>query len=811
MSVLTDLIYGGSNAVAGLTEGADFSYTALLGVDAAASAATGAGRTLGRIAAQYDEFFFNDPNVQGGTVRHKDFVATPDGQIWLEQEAPQANTWYDTSDGGRRIIYQPAETHPWNHFSTTSTGHAIDFYTEAFSEYSDMLKTISSSKQIWLWKEIFECVALVGFVMLLLAVAELLLALPFFKQAKTDVLPVQPAASGNTKVISLIITVIAVLMPALFFTPLMDEGAGTANVNILMYLGIAAAAVGILPIVKAKGNRNSLVGGIILILSGASLALVAKTPMYQDYAVWTAPGINSIAYWTIACTMISLVVMGLVYALLKSKDLGLSAYGVVLKPMAIVAGICTGLATVVIGYAVLFLMDALFLADFRIWTFAFKTFDANILPAILRYLPTFLAFYLVSSASITINTNTEGLQGIKGYLAAIVLNAGNKVDVLNVYISADGVEYESYENIEITKTSYNDYTLLIPEMTKYIKLDVAGENQVRVAEMTLYFDGEVPHTCEFVGVETLAPTCTVDGVMTYSFGPRKVVLKQEGQEYVFSAALSEKLPEIWTTNGDEQDFLIDGVCFMPSAGADAAHVGDSLVIKSHGWMEEKKLEKMFGYLPDNSRVTDSTEGDKPYYLPIKVLKNRAELDWLLASHMEDPEWPDLRQETFTQFDEAFFEKNSLVMVYYKNGMDGADPAVTAYKFTEEGTCLSTRLTVPSPAAGDTVLTQWLLFSGIHKSDLEEIKVLEAYVDQTIAESNGADGALSFTGKVKQVEGHAVLLEDTNVSQFSNGVWVELGEIELDPKVGEFYAVTYDGIVMPSMPPRIIATTIQLKG
>jgi len=128
--------------------------------------------------------------------------------------------------------------------------------------------------------------------------------------------------------------------------------------------------------------------------------------------------------------------MGLVYCLLKSKDLGLSAYGVVLKPMAIVAGVCTGLATVVVGYAVLFLVDALFLADFRIWTFAFKTFDADILPAILRYLPTFLAFYLVSTASITMNTNTEKLQGVKGYLTAIVLNAGGPILWLAVqYIS----------------------------------------------------------------------------------------------------------------------------------------------------------------------------------------------------------------------------------------------------------------------------------------------------------------------------------------------------------------------------------------
>ena len=91
---------------------------------------------------------------------------------------------------------------------------------------------------------------------------------------------------------------------------------------------------------------------------------------------------------------------------------------------AILAGLCTAVVTVVILYLLLGLMDLLFKTDFRIWTFAFKTFDLNVLPAFFRYLPTFLCFYLVSTAAITVNTNTETLQGVKGYLVAIALNAG---------------------------------------------------------------------------------------------------------------------------------------------------------------------------------------------------------------------------------------------------------------------------------------------------------------------------------------------------------------------------------------------------
>ena len=417
---------------AGLSEGSDFSYTAFVGVDAATADALGGGRIMGKVCAQYDEFFFNDPTVEGGTVRHKDYVSTPDGMTFLQQTAPaKANTWYDTSDGGKRIIYEPAQTHPWNHFSATTTGYAVSFYQTAFAPYASKLTDIAPDKQVWQGKEAFECVALVGFVLLILALAQILIELPFFKLAKTGELPVQSAPKGGKRVATWLILIVAILLPAIFFTPLMDGGAGSPKVMILFYAGIAAAVGGlaafVLALVKKQG-KSAVLGGCCLTVAGAALALIAKLPMYQNNGVWTALGVNSIAYWTIGCALMSLTILSAVFVCMKRADgADFGTYGVSFKPMAIVAGLCTALATIVLAYAVLWLMDAIFKADFRIWTFAFKTFDANILPAVLRYLPTFLLFYLVSTAGITVNTNTERLQGAKGYLLAIALNAGGAI------------------------------------------------------------------------------------------------------------------------------------------------------------------------------------------------------------------------------------------------------------------------------------------------------------------------------------------------------------------------------------------------
>ena len=414
----------------GLTEGSDFSYTGFMGIDVAAADALGGGRTMGKVAAQYDEFFFNAPDAEAGTVRRKDYVSTPEGMAFLQQtEAAKANTWYETSDGGKRIIYEPAQTHPWNHFSKNTTAYAVEFYTEAFKDYSQNIKAIDANKQVWQFKEIFECVALVGFVFLLIGVASLLIELPFFNKVKTELKPLPSVEGAGSKFGTFALLFCLILLPGIFFTPLMDGGAGSDMVKILFYAGCAlgiAGLVGFILSFRQKEYRKSfLVGSLCVMIAGAALALVAHFPMYETGKYWSALGVNSIAYWTIGCAAISLLSMTVVYVASKAgKGVTFKNYGVTFNPLKILLSLLIAVITFAVSFGVLFLMDLLFKADFRIWTFAFKTFDFNIVKIILRYLPTFLAFYVVSTAAITINTNTEKLNGIKGYLLAIALNAG---------------------------------------------------------------------------------------------------------------------------------------------------------------------------------------------------------------------------------------------------------------------------------------------------------------------------------------------------------------------------------------------------
>lgn len=300
--------------------------------------------------------------------------------------------------------------------------------------------------------------------------------------------------------------------------------------------------------------------------------------------------------------------------------------------------------------------------------------------------------------------------------------------------------------------------------------------------------------------------------MVFTFGERKVAFTIDGDVFVYSEKDSANLPNEWKGAGDVE-YFVDGVRFapdgseLPALKEETAPVGPTFTAASSNWMSEEELREMFGDYMVSNFPYDSAD---VHYLPVMTIKYRGDLDALLAAYKDDPQWPDLKAENFTQFDEAFFKDNYLMMTYYKDGYDACVPTVSSYVFAEDGAWLSVRLQVEKPAVADAVVGQWLLFSGIAKEDHKRFtNGIEAYVEKVVIKDDAphTESTLSFTGKVKQVEGRSVLMECTDVPQFSSGVWVELGDAELDPMVGETYVVTYEDIVMPSLPPRITAVTI----
>ncbi len=300
--------------------------------------------------------------------------------------------------------------------------------------------------------------------------------------------------------------------------------------------------------------------------------------------------------------------------------------------------------------------------------------------------------------------------------------------------------------------------------------------------------------------------------VVFTFGANKVAFAIDGDAYVYTEAGSSDLPEEWKQAGDVS-YFVDGVRFtfedgsnpIPDTKEETAPVGPTVTVSSAGWMNEQELRQLFGEYMVSNFPYDSAD---LHYLPVLTIKYRNDLDALLAAYKDDPQWSNLKVEDFAQYDEAFFKDNYLMMTYYKDGSISSVPKVSSYVFAEDGAWLSVRLQVEN-AGGDAALGQWLLFSGIAKEDHKRFtNGIEAYVEKTVT-VDAAASDFTLIGTVKEVDGRAMLLECEGNSQFTT-VWVELGDAELDPMVGETYIVTYEDVVMPSLPPRITAITVTPK-
>ncbi|MCU6763315.1 esterase [uncultured Roseburia sp.] len=455
MDEMASLQRGTRNIYTGISVGADYSYASAIASEQDYIAAFG-DRTVGMIAGHYDEFFFGksddekteEEKAVNGTVTYKDFAATASGKMFLgvgdQTESAESEKFYTVESGelvydgnvvresqtGQHIIYTPNQTHPWNHFSKTTTGNLIDFYQTAFADAvtADMTNAdLSSGNQIWFWKEFFNLIALIGFFLMIVPIVTLLLKAPFLRNSVTeeiDVVRVPQTAFGKSGF--WIMVVCSILYPAVFFSTLMDKSA--SGLKILAVGGGVICAVNLILAVlyfmkKEKGRGTAMIAGaVVSLLAVLNFTLADKViPLNGSFC---EPTTNQIAYWAVSCGLIALIILFMFYGISR-KNLGTKAkdYGVRLKGKTIAASFVTALAAVVIVYIVLFVVQAAFGVDFRIWVLAVRTFKPEFLVTALCYLPFFFIYYLINTTALNANCRKRK----NGYLIAVLMNIGGLV------------------------------------------------------------------------------------------------------------------------------------------------------------------------------------------------------------------------------------------------------------------------------------------------------------------------------------------------------------------------------------------------
>ena len=161
-----------------------------------------------------------------------------------------------------------------------------------------------------------------------------------------------------------------------------------------------------------------------------------------------------------------------------------------------------------------------------------------------------------------------------GTITGLSFNAGDNTDTLNVYGSNDGSTWILIEGVE-TASSYKDYTVSGDFNYSWLKLDVAGSNQVRVKSITLTVTFDVDGCLHENKKEVVTEeaTCTEAGSKTVVCNDcgetvSTEVIEATGHNYVGGTCTScgEKDP-----NGEDAPDTKE-ITFNLGANGSASHV-----------------------------------------------------------------------------------------------------------------------------------------------------------------------------------------------------------------------------------------------
>lgn len=323
-------------------------------------------RDVAVISAIYDEFFGTSVSADGQPLSSPYFMETATAQTFLnfgrnpaESEVREAYTEYREDVDGKetlRIVYRPPIIHPWSHFSARSESYICDFFSKTLSAPNP----IDPNNQVWQWKEAFNFVGVIGFVLFLCSFTTLLVFTPTFACLRAD--------------------------ETVKSMPVKDKTG-----KLWFWLSLAAGSV-----------FGSLVY-LTLVNMGNSMAVAQGEAM-------------GLGLWSTACGLFTILSMAVYYFVYGKKNgLDLAERGVKMPLKKLGLSVLLALIVVTVGYGLVFVEDYFFLADFRLWTLAIKAFE---LP-ILRYLPYVLLFFTYYIA-ISVATNCFNYNDIGGKANGVI-------------------------------------------------------------------------------------------------------------------------------------------------------------------------------------------------------------------------------------------------------------------------------------------------------------------------------------------------------------------------------------------------------
>ena len=338
----------------------------------------------GLICAKYDEWFMKgetgNPALYLESDAARSFINQLEG-VDLTGSVENGKIYTGTINGEEHIraVFQNAEIHPMNHFSMNSAADAITFFYASLGVPSGY-EEIAPGDQIWMFKEAFNFLGLIGIFLFLFPFASMLIhGTTFFAELKADRLPAPAPAlnSGKKEAVYWVTFAINTIIPALLVIPVM------------FYL-----------------------------VGHASFTPSTVTPWFGE------PNTNELATWTAIVASCQLAVFLISYYAFRAKGAAMvpECWGVTATVKKVWKGFLLALTTVTAAYVILFFSDLVFNTDYRIWMIAMRVFTVDKILYAIAYFPAFALFYLVNSMLVNGGNRVEGRPTWRLFLISFVGN-----------------------------------------------------------------------------------------------------------------------------------------------------------------------------------------------------------------------------------------------------------------------------------------------------------------------------------------------------------------------------------------------------
>ncbi|MGG4345686.1 alpha/beta hydrolase family protein [Paenibacillus lautus] len=352
---------------------------------------------LGIIYGQFDEGNYDLSQGNGDLSNNALEGLVAINSIFPEDEQQSSfavGKYYgDAESQTLRVVHNPKQTHEWAHFSQKTVAETVDFFNHSFG----LSTKIKNTDQLWIWKELFSFIGLLGIFLLIYPVSYYLLEIPYFRQLKltkeqkNSLTSTMPTGKSNKKT-------------RLFWMSWM--------------LSWLFSAVGV--IVALKLDRF----------------IFKSTSNFMSVKWFPQPITNYIMIWAIFNSLVGLALFIWKYRLEKrnSAELSIHHLGLKISLKNLMKTFIFALCIFGIFFAVVFLAEYILNANFKLWILGVLTFHSDKLMVWMNYLPFFFIFYLTNSLFI----NKLSFSNIKSEkVNMIVAGFGNVLGIMMI----NGIQY----------------------------------------------------------------------------------------------------------------------------------------------------------------------------------------------------------------------------------------------------------------------------------------------------------------------------------------------------------------------------------